>query len=54
MEYLLARPSIALELESDVIALVFDGCLDIPEIEQGWQVLRDIRQLMPDYLFTAS
>jgi len=54
MEYLLARPDLAIEFEGNVLALVFDPCLEVPQIEHRLQQLVEIRCLLPDYLFTKS
>ena len=54
MEYLLARPDLALEFEGNVLALAFDSRLDVEEIEPRLRQLVEIRRLMPDYLFTPT
>lgn len=54
MEYLLARPDLAIEFEGNALALAFDSCLDPTEIEPRLRQLVEIRQLMPAYLFTKS
>lgn len=51
MEYLLARRDLAIEFEGDVLALAFDTCLEVPQIESRLQQLVEIRRLLPDYLF---
>jgi hypothetical protein len=51
MEYLLARRDLAIEFDGNVLALAFDRCLKVPQIEPRLQQLVEIRRLMPDYLF---
>ncbi len=54
MEYLLARRDLAIEFEGNVLALAFDSCLEVPQIEPRLQQLVEIRRLLPDYLFTKT
>lgn len=54
MEYLLARRDLAVEFEGNVLALAFDTCLEVEEIEPRLQQLVEIRRLMPEYLFTKT
>lgn len=54
MEYLLARRHLAIEYEGNVLALAYDSCLEVTEIEPALQQLVEIRRLMPDYLFTKT
>ncbi len=52
MEYLLARRDLAIEIDGNILALVFDTCLEVPEIENRLHELMEIRRLLPDYIFT--
>lgn len=54
MEYLLAHRDLAVEIEGNVLALVFGSRLDVAQIEPRLQQLVAIRRLMPDYLFTKA
>lgn len=54
MEFLLARPSLAIEFDGNLLALAYDTRLDVPEIEPSLRQLGEIRRLMPDYLFTNT
>lgn len=60
MEYLLANRDLSIEMENQVIALVFDSfvsfntCLPVDQIELNLNRLAQIRSLMPDYLFTQN
>ena len=54
MEYLLARRDLAIEFDGNLLALAFDTCLDVPEIETRLAQLVEIRRLMPDYLFNKT
>lgn len=54
MEYLLARHDLAIEFEGNALALAFDRCLDVEEIEPRLRQLVEIRQLMPAYLFAKT
>jgi len=54
MEYLLARPYLAIEFDGNLLALAYDSCLAVPEIEPSLRQLVEIRRLMPDYLFTKT
>ncbi|HEU6449262.1 MAG TPA: hypothetical protein VFV23_12575 [Verrucomicrobiae bacterium] len=54
MEYLLANRDLSIEIENQVIALVFNNCLSFDRTEFNLQRLAQIRSLMPDYLFTQN
>jgi hypothetical protein len=54
MEYLLARRYLAIEFEGNALALAYDACLDVTEIEPSLRQLVEIRRLMPDYLFKKT
>jgi hypothetical protein len=54
MEYLLAHRYLAMEIEGKVLALAFDGCLKVPDVEYHLHQIVKIRCLMPDYLFTPA
>jgi hypothetical protein len=54
MEYLLARRHLAIEIEGNALALAYDACLDVTEIEPSLRQLVEIRRLMPDYLFKKT
>jgi hypothetical protein len=54
MEYLLARRYLAIEFEGNALALAYDACLDVTEIEPSLRQLVEIRRLMPDYLFPKT
>lgn len=54
MEYLLARPDLAIEIEGDMLALAFDTRLEVPQIESRLRQLVELRRFLPDYLFTKS
>lgn len=54
MEYLLARRDLAIEFEGHMLALVFDTCLEVPQIEHRLPQMVEIRRLLPDYLFTKN
>jgi hypothetical protein len=53
MEYLLSRRGLSVEFEDRLIALAFESQLEPEEIETWLQEVVKIRELMPDYLFTA-
>lgn len=54
IEFLLANRDLSLEIENQVIALVFNSCLSVDKVEQNLNRLVQIRSLMPDYLFTQN
>lgn len=60
MEYLLANRDLSIEIQYQVVALVFDSfvsfnaCLPVDKIEYNLNRLAQIRSLMPDYLFTQN
>ncbi len=62
MEYLLANRDLSIEIENQVIALVFnsnlsfsfDCCLPLDKIEFNLQRLVEIRSRLPEYLFTQN
>lgn len=54
MEYLLANRDLSLEIENQALALAFDSCLAIEQIESNLQRLVEIRARLPEYLFAKS
>ena len=54
IDYLLEHPNINIELDQNSLALAFDRCLKVEEIEEHLQQLIKIRSLMPDYLFDGN
>lgn len=54
IEFLLANRDLSLEIENEVIALVFNSCLSFDQIELNLNRVTQIRSLMPDYLFTQN
>lgn len=54
MEYLLANRDLSIEIDGNVQALVFASRAAVPEIEHRLRQLVEIRQLLPEYLFTKS
>jgi hypothetical protein len=54
MEYLLAHPDLAIEIDGNLLALAFKPCLEVPEVEPRLQQLVAIRGHLPDYLFTRN
>jgi len=52
MEYLLANRDLSVEIENEVIALAFDTCLSVEQVESNLQRLVEIRSRLPEYLFT--
>jgi hypothetical protein len=54
MEYLLANRDLSLEIENQALALAFDSCLSIEQIEPNLKRLVEIRSLLPGYLFTNA
>jgi hypothetical protein len=51
IDYLLGHPDINLEVDQDSLALGFNRCLKVEEIEPHLKQLVEIRALMPEYLF---
>ncbi len=51
IDYLLGHPNINVEVDQNSLALGFDSCLKVEEIEEHLQQLIKIRSLIPDYLF---
>jgi hypothetical protein len=54
MEYLLANRDLSVEIENQVLALAFDRCLSVEQVESNLQRLIEIRRLLPEYLFTNA
>ena len=54
MEYLLANRDLSIEIENTALAMAFDKCLSVDEIELNLQRLIEIRSRLPDYLFTKN
>jgi len=54
MEYLLANRDLSIEIENDVIALIFNKHIAVEQFEPDLQRLVEIRKLLPDYLFTNA
>ncbi len=53
INYLLDNDDLNIEIERDALAICFKKCLDVEEIEPNLERLLKIRELMPDYIFTA-
>ena len=54
MEYLLANRDLSVEIENQVLALAFNTCLSVEQIESNLQRLVEIRSRLPAYLFTQN
>ncbi len=54
IEFLLANRDLSVEIDNQVIALVFNSCLSVDQVELNLNRLAQIRSLMPDYLFTQN
>ncbi|MBX3738625.1 MAG: hypothetical protein KF715_18165 [Candidatus Didemnitutus sp.] len=54
MEYLLRHRDLSIELEGNVLALLFDSRLEPDEIERRLGELLEIRRLLPEYLFSSA
>jgi hypothetical protein len=54
MEYLLANRDLSVEIENQVLALAFDTCLSVGQVESNLQRLVEIRSRLPDYLFVKT
>lgn len=52
IDYLLAHPDINIEVDHNSLALGFNTCLKVEQIEPHLNQLIQIRALMPDYLFS--
>jgi hypothetical protein len=52
IEYLLTDRDINLELDQNMLAIAYHRCLKVEEIRSHLDRLIDIRELMPDYLFS--
>jgi len=51
IEYLLDHDDLSIEVDQNQLAIGFDRCLKVEEIEQHLTQLTEIRERMPDYLF---
>jgi hypothetical protein len=51
IDYLLGHPDINIEVDQDSLAIGFNRCLKVEEIEPHLNELVELRSLMPDYLF---
>jgi len=54
MEYLLANRDLSVEIENQVLALAFNTCLSVEQVEANLQRLIEIRARLPDYLFANA
>jgi hypothetical protein len=54
MEYLLANRDLGVEIENQALALAFNSCLAVEQIESNLQRLVEIRSRLPEYLFTQN
>jgi hypothetical protein len=54
MEYLLANRNLSIEIENQVLALAFNTCLSVEQVEANLQRLIEIRSRLPDYLFSQN
>ena len=54
IDYLLRQENLAIELESNVLAMIFRGRMKPDNVEPNYQRLQKIRSLMPNYLFTGQ
>jgi hypothetical protein len=54
MEYLLANRDLSVEIENQALALAFDRCLSVEQVEANLQRLVEIRSRLPDYLFSQN
>jgi hypothetical protein len=52
MEYLLANRDLSVEIENQVIALVFNARISVEQFEKDLQRLIEIHSRLPEYLFT--
>jgi hypothetical protein len=53
MEYLLANRDLSIEIENQVLALAFNTCLSVEQVEANLRRLVEIRSRLPEYLFKA-
>ena len=53
IEYLLDHPNISIEVDQNQLAIGYNHCLKVEEIEAHLSRLLEIRTLMPDYLFAG-
>ena len=54
MEYLLANRNLSIEIENQALALAFNTCLSVEQIEANLQRLIEIRLRLPEYLFSQN
>jgi hypothetical protein len=54
MEFLLENRELCVEIENNVLALLFDGKMDVERIPANLDRLVAIRRLMPGYLFDGG
>lgn len=54
IEYLLGHPNINIELDQNSLAVGYNRCLKVEDIQPHLDRLIDIRGLMPNYLFEES
>lgn len=54
MEYLLANPGLAIEIQGPVISLAFTPQMPVSDIEPNLQRIAQIRALLPQYLFSKQ
>jgi hypothetical protein len=54
IDYLLGHPNINIEVDQNSLALGFDSCLKVEEIDSHLSQLLKIRSLMPNYVFENS
>jgi hypothetical protein len=54
IEYLLINRDLSVEIEIEVIALIFGSRIAVEQFEKDLQRLIEIRSRLPDYLFTQS
>ena len=52
IDYLLQQENLAIELESNVLAMVFSGIMKPENVKFNYDRLHKIRSLIPQYLFT--
>ena len=52
IDYLLKQEKLAIELESNVLAMVFNGRMKPDNVKFNYDRLQRIRSLMPNYLFS--
>jgi hypothetical protein len=53
IDYLLNNPNINLEVDQNMLAVGYSSCLNVVEIKPHLQRLIEIRERMPEYLFSA-